>query len=532
MPDSVTLAPWNLMLVALAFGIALGWLLSQRTRAELREYRARLERQDAVEAEAREASERLNDLQAELRTVEAERAVLRESVRTAEERLQEARDVQAKAAERATALQERVERGAEESRALAEQLASIRSSERLREQRLAELTKEHAVLQVSFRELDETHHALKRRLESERAEFEEKQRGFEEKMSLLQQTEKQLTQQFENLANRIFEEKGNAFKTVNQESLERLLKPFQDNLQGLHRDVREASKERHTLSREIERIVTEANALTQALRGDSKVQGDWGEMVLARVLESTGLRRGEEYEVQRSYETDAGRLRPDAIIHLPENRNVVIDAKVSLTAYTNYSAAEDETTRRAHLAAHVESMKKHIRDLAERRYDHIESIQSVDFTLMFVPVEPAYFAALQDDPALVTFAMERRVVIVSPTTLFATLKTIERIWIYERQNQNTQKIVKQATSLYDKLCSYIESMEALGRALARADESYDQARKRLIDGRGNVISQAAKLKDLGLNTKKSLPNELVEVAQEQDEDAPAALASESEPAED
>lgn len=509
--DLITLA------VAAAVGFVVCWLSGLATRARLRERLARLE---SLESEHKELLQQYRALQdstsANTLRLESALAELRTAKLAAEERIAELREERTRSEAATRELQARVEAGAQENKSLAEQLASAQSSERALAKRLEELQAEHATLRERFGALQEEHYALQRRQQTQEAEFAQKQRGYEEKMELLQKAEQQLSQQFENLANRIFEEKGNAFKAANQESLEKLLKPFQENLQGLHNDVKEASKERHTLSREIERIVTEANALTQALKGDSKVQGDWGEMVLSRLLESTGLRRNEEYVLQQSFDVEGGRARPDAIINLPERRNIVIDAKVSLTAYTNYCNADDEQSRNAYLAAHVESVKKHIRDLAERRYDHIEAIQSLDFTLMFVPVEPAYFAALQKEPGLVTFAMEKRVIIVSPTTLFATLKTIERIWSYERQNQNTQKIVRQATSLYDKLCGFVENMDKLGRAIANASNTYDMAYGQLKSGRGNLISQAAKLREMGLEPKKALALDLVEEALEED----------------
>jgi DNA recombination protein RmuC len=499
--DSINAGYLISALVLVLVGFGLGWLpLRSGLRREMEE----------LKAEHRAA---LSDYQA-----------LREASRADAARLERLPVLEREREQ----LQVKLEAGAKAASAVSEQLASAQAAAAAAERRVSELQAQRQEQEQRFVKLQEEHHRLLTEYRTQQAEFEGRRTNLEEKIALLQSAEKQLSQQFENLANRIFEEKGNAFKQANQESLDKLLKPFQENLQGLHNDVKEASKERHSLSKEIERIVTEANALTQALKGDSKVQGDWGEVVLARVLESTGLRAGEEYVLQQSFATEDGRARPDAIINLPERRNIVIDSKVSLTAYTRYCNSADEQERAAQLAAHVESVKKHIRDLAERRYDHIEAIQSVDFTLMFVPIEPAYFAALQKEPGLVTFAMEKRVILVCPTTLFATLKTIERIWTYERQNQNTQKIVRQATTLYDKLCGFMESMDKVGRAIGTASKSYEDAYSQLKTGRGNVIAQAAKLKEMGLGTKKSLASDLVEGALEDDVSAVPALADSAE----
>lgn len=385
-----------------------------------------------------------------------------------------------------------------------------------RAERIGELGAERDRLRDEARSLRETLSSTQSDLRTRTAEFEAQRKGLNEKIELLQNAEKQLSQQFENIANRIFENKSENFRKASGEQITHLLTPFREQIDGLHKDVREASKERHTLSREIERIVTETNALTNALKGDSKRQGDWGELVLERILENSGLRKGHEYEVQTSYSVNTdeggGRLRPDVIVHLPEERDIVIDSKVSLTAYEVYVNSDDEAERAIHLKAHVQSVRRHIEQLATKRYDHIEAIRTLDYTLMWVPIEPAYFVAMQAEPGLINFAMEKRVVPICATTLFAVLKTIERIWQYERQNNNVQAIIDRASKLYDKFVNFTDAMDKLSTHLDRAQTSYRGARGLLLDGPGNVVRQIEQLREMGLTPKKRLPGEWVESA--------------------
>lgn len=383
------------------------------------------------------------------------------------------------------------------------------------EQRQHEINQELEAYKQEASRLGHEVSSLQADLRSQEASFAEERKSLNEKLELLQQAEKKLTEQFENIANRIFDSKSEQFRKASADQLKNLLTPFREQVEGLHKDVREASKERHTLGEQIKNIVSETSALTNALKGDSKRQGDWGEMVLERILENSGLRKGEEYEVQTSYACeDSSRLRPDVIIHLPEQREIVIDSKVSLTAYERYSNSDDANERDLHLKAHVQSLRRHIDDLAGKRYDHIKSIHTLDYTLMWVPLEPAYFAAMQEDPALVNLAMQKRVIPVCATTLFAVLKTIERIWQYERQNSNVQAIIDRASNLYDKFRNFTEAMDQIGTHIDRASNSYSDARKRLLDGPGNVVRQIEQLREMGLTPKKRLSPEWVSNAGE------------------
>ncbi len=438
-----------------------------------------------------------------------------EAAERAAQQLQEIRD-------RLATAEQRLRDREESHEALLTANASLESANSVRDSRLAELTAERDAARVETSRLRASQAALNTTLQKERADFEEQRKSVAEKLELLQGAKEELGANFENLANRIFESKSDAFRKASSEQLNSLLNPFRVEINKLHSDVKEASKERYTLGEEIRRIVSETSALTNALRGDSKTQGDWGEVVLERILDHSGLRKGEEYEVQASFTDEEGRRRrPDIIIHLPENRDIVLDSKVSLTAYDRFVNAEDPIEREAQLKAHVQSIRQHIRDLATRRYDHVSAIRSLDYTLMWIPIEPAYFAAMQGDPGLVSEAMEKRVIPVCATTLLAVLKTVERVWQYERQNENVEQIVDRAGKLYDKVVNFVEAMDGIGEGLEKAQRSYETARDRLVDGRGNLIRQADQLRTMGVRAKKPLPKSLVEAAKLSSDEDPS-----------
>lgn len=349
----------------------------------------------------------------------------------------------------------------------------------------------------------------------------------EEKLKLLAEAKETLAEQFQNLANRIFEEKGEKLMQQNAANLDTLLRPLGDRLKEFQVRVEETydkeSKQRFSLQSEIQKLV-EANArmsvdalnLTNALKGDSKTQGAWGEVVLERVLEASGLQKGREYDVQVTLEDSAGgRLRPDVIIRLPESKHVVVDAKVSLTAYEAYCSAEDEPSRKRELARHVESLRTHVRGLAEKNYQSLYGIRTPDFVLMFVPVEPAFLLALREKPEIFEDAFGRNVMIVSPTTLLISLRTIASIWRYEYQNRNAQELVRQCTALYDKFVGFVADVEEIGKRLGAAQRSYDDAYGKLASGRGNLIRQAERIRELGLKPSKALPPHLADATAEE-----------------
>jgi DNA recombination protein RmuC len=357
------------------------------------------------------------------------------------------------------------------------------------------------------------------------ARMEEERKSMDEKLSLLETAKKELSNRFQVMAQEILDEKGRIFGEQSQNRLKTLLDPFRDQLQEFKNKVEtvyvDEARERATLKKEIEtlrdlnqQISQEAVNLTRALKGDKKAQGTWGELILERVLEQSGLRKGIEYEAQGGFRDAEGRLlRPDVIVHLPEEKDVVIDSKVSLGAYERFSTAEEDPEKNAALSEHVKAVRAHIDALSAKDYTALKGLRSLDFVLLFMPIEAAFLAAFKADENLFSYAFERRIVVVTPTTLLATLKTIENIWRYERQNKNAQEIVSRASAIYDKLRLFVESMEKLGKQIDTVHGTYDEAMTRLVRGKGNLISQASRFSELGVSVKKPLPRTVTDIAE-------------------
>jgi DNA recombination protein RmuC len=355
--------------------------------------------------------------------------------------------------------------------------------------------------------------------------MDEERKQAEEKLILLNEAKAELTSQFRLLAQEILDEKGKVFGEQSQKGLKNLLDPFRDQLNDFKQKVDNVyvneAKERATLKKEIEtlrdlnqQISREAINLAQALKGDKKAQGIWGEMILERVLEQSGLRKGIEYETQGSFRDADGKLfRPDVIVHLPEEKDIVIDSKVSLIAYERYASAEDDKERSVALSEHVKAVRSHIDSLNNKDYSGLKGIRSLDLVFMFMPIEAAFVTAFKEDDNLFTYSFEKRIVVVTPSTMLATLKTIENIWRYERQNRNAQAIVVRAKAMYDKLRLFVEGMEKLGKQIDNVQETYDEVMNRLVRGKGNVISQASRLPGLGVAVKKELPRTVTEIAE-------------------
>lgn len=347
-----------------------------------------------------------------------------------------------------------------------------------------------------------------------------------EKQAQFEASEQRLAQQFENLAQRIFEQKTHNFRELNQHSLDGLLGPLREQLEGFRRSMQETyadeSRQRHSLKFEIERLAelnrqmsADTAALTRALKGDSKQQGNWGEVVLARVLSESGLREGHEYSTQQSLtNADGKRYQPDVVVHLPQDKDIIIDAKVSLTAYERYFNGEDEAGRELALREHVASVRGHIRELGRKDYQQLQGVRTLDYVLMFVAVEPAFLVAVEAEPGLVKYALDHNILLVSPTNLLVALRTIENLWRVERQNQNARKIAESAAKIYEKLRLFTEDMEAVGQSLQRADDSYQKAMKKLTTGRGNLIRQAEAFRELGVEVAKPLPEHLRDAGEE------------------
>lgn len=371
-----------------------------------------------------------------------------------------------------------------------------------------------------------------------RTALEKERSSAEEKIVLLQQAREDLSNQFKALANDILEQKSKAFTEQNQSSLTALLNPLREKFGEFQQKVENLQKDgiagRSELKSQIEglrtlneRLSQEAQSLVTALKGSSKTQGDWGEFVLEKLLESAGLREGHEYRVQSSFtRDDRSRARPDVILDLPGNRHLVIDAKVSLGDYDEYCAADAEAARNAALQRHITSVRNHIRELSQRNYQSLYALNSLDFAILFVPIEPAFMLALAHDGKLWQEAWDRSVLLVSRTTLLFVLRTVAQLWRQEQQNRNVQEIVRRGGELYDKLAAFAKDLTDVGKSLDSARQSYDDAYRKLASGRGNVIRQAEMLKKLGVQSSKSLPLVLVEQAMESDEPLELAAVTE------
>lgn len=391
-------------------------------------------------------------------------------------------------------------------------------------QQLTELREECVQLNQELRTLREINSAQEAELREVTIRLEETRMAAEEKQRLLANSEQRLTAQFENLANRIFEHSGRKVDEQNKQSLDKLLMPLREQLDGFRRQVQDSfgaeARERHTLAHEIRNLqqlnaqmAHEAINLTKALKGDNKTQGNWGEVVLSRVLEASGLREGYEYQTQVSVQTGTNsRLQPDVIVRLPQGKDVVIDAKMSLVAYERYFNSDDDAERSVALNEHLLSVRSHIRQLSSKDYQQLPGLRSLDYVLMFIPVEPAFLVAIDRQPELINEALKHNIMLVSPTTLLVALRTINNLWRYEQQSRNAQQIAEKASRLYDKLRLFVDDMEALGQSLDKAQGTYRQAMNKLSSGRGNLIGQAEGFRALGVEIKRTISPSLAEKA--------------------
>ncbi|MDT0554416.1 DNA recombination protein RmuC [Patiriisocius hiemis] len=351
----------------------------------------------------------------------------------------------------------------------------------------------------------------------------------EEKLAIEKLQEK-FTKDFEILANKILEDKSTKFTKQNKESLEVILNPLQEKIKTFEKRVEDTHKEsidRHAMLRQQiiglkelnEQMSKEATNLTKALKGDSKIQGNWGELVLERVLEKSGLEKDREYFVQNSFTTDDGkRVLPDVVLHLPDNKKMIIDSKVSLVAYERYVNEEEEDQRSTYLKQHIASLRKHIEQLSEKNYQDIYKIESPDFVLLFVPIEPAFAVAINQDTNLYNWAFEKNIVIVTPSTLLATLRTIDSMWTNEKQQQNALEIATQAGRLYDSFVRLSDDLLKVGSQMDTAKNTYAGAMKKLSEGRGNLVSRVENLKKLGAKASKHIDQKLLDRSQENEID--------------
>jgi len=350
------------------------------------------------------------------------------------------------------------------------------------------------------------------------------ERNLEQKQEVEKLQEK-FTKEFENLANKILEEKTNKFTEQNRENMKNILSPLQDKIQLFEKKVEDTHKEsidyHAALRQQIlglremnEQMSRETLNLTKALKGDSKMQGNWGELVLERVLEKSGLEKGREYEMQQSFTNELGqRVFPDVVINLPDGKKMVVDSKVSLTAYEKYINEEDEALRNAFLKEHVNSIKRHVEQLGEKNYHDLYQIESPDFVLLFIPIEPAFAIALNEDTALYNKAFEKNIVIVTPSTLLATLRTIDSMWTNQKQQENAYEIARQAGALYDKFEGFVADLIRIGKKIDESKIVYQGAMSKLVEGKGNLIVSVEKLKKMGAKAKKTLPENILKRAE-------------------
>ncbi|MFC3282899.1 DNA recombination protein RmuC [Litchfieldella rifensis] len=396
-------------------------------------------------------------------------------------------------------------------------------------------------LQARLTELQER----EQRLRQERARTTEtlalKEAHFREQLELVKESRDQLKREFENLANEILERKGKAFSELSQKNISGLLQPIQTEMKGFREKVesihQQETEQRVQLRTELQHLQTlnraitdQADKLTTALQGQKKIQGNWGELMLENVLDGAGLRRGKDYQREESFNTEEGRRRPDAIVYLPQDKHLVIDAKTSLAAYTRYVNSDDDVERRQALAEHCRAVSDRITELADRHYYDLPGLNSPEVVVMFIPVESAYVEALKYDESLYQRAIENNVLVATPTTLLTSLNIVRQLWRFEDQSKHTAELARRAEKFYSKLTTFLGSMEDVGRKLDGARLSYDKAMGQLVNGKGNLIKQTAEFKELGVAVKKELPEELVDRARlELDSDTVRPMDDRQEP---
>ena len=409
----------------------------------------------------------------------------------------------------------------------------LSESEQYRISGLNEVDKEKGILQEKLSNLQQVSEKLEYDLISEKertakleirlAESNVYKTNLQDKLNQekleIEKLQKKFTTEFQNIANDILKQNSEEFTNLNQKNIHEILNPLKEKINLFEKKVEDTYtkglKDQTDLRVELKKlyelnskISDEANNLTRALKSDTKIQGNWGELILEKVLERSGLVKGQEYETQEVVRNEAGELlRPDVVIKLPDNKHVVVDSKVSLKAYEAFINAEENNKKDGFLKQHVESIRKHVKGLGEKNYQHSTTYDSPDFVLMFMPIESAFSAAIQGDIGLFNYAWDKKIVIVSPSTLLATLRTIASIWKHEKQTRNALEIAKQGGALYDKFHGLLEDVDKLGKQLNTVQKTFDNAKNKLSDGKGNLIKQVEKLKDMGAKASKSLPIE-------------------------
>ncbi|NUM62081.1 MAG: DNA recombination protein RmuC [Ignavibacteriaceae bacterium] len=398
------------------------------------------------------------------------------------------------------------------------------------EERSVILERERSTLENNLNSERQKVLELNSKLSALQSDYNNLQQKLTEQKAEVEELQQKFTKEFENLANKIFKEKADEFSKQSKTNLSEILNPLKEKINEFQSKVEETNKENidrfASLRQQLtslkdmnQQITQEAKNLTEALKGQSKTQGNWGEFILESILEKSGLVKGREYVVQESLTSESGkRLQPDVIIKLPENKSIVVDSKVSLIGYEKYISEEDEHQKQLGLREHINSIRSHIKNLSGKNYQNLYQLESLDFVLMFMPIEPAFALAVQNDQAIFNDAFEMNIVIVSPSTLLATLRTISSIWRQENQNKNALEIARQSGDMLDKFTAFVEDLLTVGKGLISVKDNYDKAMNKLTDGRGNLISRAEKIKELGAKTSKSLPPAILNRAKEDSEE--------------
>lgn len=367
-------------------------------------------------------------------------------------------------------------------------------------------------------------------LSKKETDFENLWERNKEQKEEVEKLQEKFTKEFENLANKILEEKTNKFTEQNKENLKNILSPLQDKIQLFEKKVEDTHKEsidyHAALRQQIlglremnEQMSKETLNLTKALKGDSKMQGNWGELILERVLEKSGLVKGREYAVQQSFTTEEGnRVFPDVVINLPDGKKMVVDSKVTLTAYERYINEEVDEAKAQHLKEHVMALKRHVDQLSEKNYHDLYQMESPDFVLLFIPIETAFALALNEDTSLYNKAFEKNIIIVTPTTLLATLRTIDSMWTNQKQQENALEIARQAGALYDKFQGFVDDLVLVGKKMDEGKKAYEESMKKLSSGDGNLVRRVENLKKMGAKAKKSLPENILQRANKDEQE--------------
>ncbi len=400
-------------------------------------------------------------------------------------------------------------------------LAEISAENKSQNQKIAEQQELNQKQSIEIKELQNDKNqliGLKSQLAAQNENLQKLLDSQKEEIAKMQEVAKT---EFQNLANKILEEKTLKFTEQNQQNLKNILNPLQEKITDFEKKVENTHKESIDYHAALRQQIIglkdlnlqmskETMNLTKALKGDSKIQGNWGELVLERVLEKSGLEKGREYEIQKSFTTEEGnRVQPDVVINLPDGKKMIVDSKVSLTAYEKYINEDEEEQKTAFLKEHVTSLKRHVEQLGNKNYQHLYEMESPDFVLLFIPIEPAFAIALNEDTQLYNKAFEKNIVIVTPSTLLATLRTIDSMWTNQKQQDNAIEIARQAGALYDKFEGFVTDLVKIGKKMDEAKTEYEGAMNKLVDGRGNLITSVQKLKIMGAKAKKSLPEPIL-----------------------